>query len=49
MVISSPLALPIINLAMASGNLPIVANGLPLVPIGNDTWDATNQIIMSSI
>ena len=28
--------LPIINLLMALGNLPIAANGLPLVPTGND-------------
>ena len=26
------------NLPMALGNLPIAANGLPLVPIGNDIW-----------
>ena len=30
--------LPIINLPMTLGNLPIAANGLPLVPIGNDIW-----------
>ena len=39
LVISSPLVanvLPIINLRMAMENLPIVGNGLPLVPIGND-------------
>ena len=23
---------------MALGNLPVAANGLPLVPIGNDIW-----------
>ena len=28
--------LPIINLPMALGNLPIAANGLSLVPLGND-------------
>ena len=27
--------LPIINLLLALGNLPIAANGLPLVPIGD--------------
>ena len=39
LVISSPLVaniLPITNLPMASENLPIAANVLPLVPIGND-------------
>ena len=25
---------------MALGNLPIAANGLPLVPIGNDMWES---------
>ena len=29
--------------AMAMGNLPIAANGLPLVPIGNDMRDTTIQ------
>ena len=46
MVISSPLVanvLPIINLPMALGNLPIAANGLQLVPIGNDTWAVVNH------
>ena len=41
LVISSPLVaivLPIINLLMTLGNLPIAANGLPLVPIGNERW-----------
>ena len=39
LVISSPLVannLPFINLSMALGNLAIAANGLPLVPVGND-------------
>ena len=39
LVISSPLVanvLPIIDLPMALGNLPIAGNGLPLVPLGND-------------
>ena len=38
-MIPSPLVanvLPIINSAMALKNLPIAANGLPLVPIDND-------------
>ena len=42
LVISSPLVaniLPITNLPMASENLSIAANVLPLVPIGNDIWD----------
>ena len=44
LVISSPLALvvnvlPIINLPMAMGNLPIAAKGLTLVPIGDDIQD----------
>ena len=30
--------LPIINLPMTLGNLPIAVNGLPLVPISNDIW-----------
>ena len=30
--------LPIISLPMALGDLPIVANGLPLIPIDNDIW-----------
>ena len=30
--------LPIINLPTTLGNLPIAANGLPLVPISNDIW-----------
>ena len=41
LVISSPLVanvLPIINLSMILGNLPIAANGLPLVSIGNCIW-----------
>ena len=29
---------PIINLPMTLENLPIAANGLPLVPIDNDIW-----------
>ena len=40
-VIASPLVanvLPIISLPMALGDLPIVANGLPLIPIDNDIW-----------
>ena len=39
LVISSLLVanvLPIINLLMAMENLPIAANGILLVPIGND-------------
>ena len=46
MVISSPLVanvLPIINLPMALGNLPIAANGLQLVPIDNDTKAMVNH------
>ena len=42
LVISSPLVvnvLPIINLPMAMGNLPIAAKGLTLVPIGDDIQD----------
>ena len=31
-------ALPIINLPMTLVNLPIAANGSPLVPIDNDIW-----------
>ena len=45
MVISSPLVanvLRIINLPMTLENLLIAANGFPLVPIGNDIWDALN-------
>ena len=41
LVIFSPLVanvLPIISLPMALGDLPIVANGLPLIPIDNDIW-----------
>ena len=36
LVISSPLAANV--LTMALGNLPIAANGLQLVPIGNDRY-----------
>ena len=41
LVISSPLVanvLSIINLPMSLENSAIAANGLPLVPIGNDIW-----------
>ena len=45
LVISSPLVasvLPIIKLSMALENLPMAANGLPLVPIHNDIWGVHN-------
>ena len=46
MVFSSPLVanvLPIVNLPMALGNLPIAANGLSLVPIGTDIREKAND------
>ena len=37
--------LPIINLPMALGRLPIAVNDLPLVLIGNDIWAITNLVL----
>ena len=43
--------LPIINLPMALGNLPIAANGLQLVRIGNDLqgscWEKGNFLVIN--
>ena len=47
MVISSALVaniLLIINLPMAMGNLPIAANGFPLVPISNNAQVASDLL-----
>ena len=38
--------LPITNLPMALGNLPIAANGLLLVPIGNNMQDSEMEPIL---
>ena len=49
LVNSSPLVahvLPITNLPMALGNLPIAANGLLLVPIGNNMQDSEMEPIL---
>ena len=40
--------LPIINLPAVLGNLPKAANGLPLVPIGNDMQE-TNTVLKISL
>ena len=40
--------LPIIDLPMVMENLPIAANGLPLVPIGNDMWEYFSESKWSS-
>ena len=38
--------LSIINFPVALGNLPIPANGLPLVSIGNDLWGFQEHYIL---
>ena len=39
--------LPIINLPMGLANLPIAANGLPLVPMGNDMQVIAQHMVIT--